>query len=145
MLWPPAAEAEPSDFFELDAPADAEPSDFLSVDAEAEPLADGELELLLGVLALLLGVLELLLGVLALPDAPPLADAPELDFCSWVADGVWLEDDSDFFSCATAPNDRNAAATATAMGLNLMGSPFLDDYLEKRSKVRAPLAAARFA
>jgi hypothetical protein len=49
---------------------------------------------------------------------------PEPD-CDWVADGVCALCDSCFFSCATAPSDSIAAATATAMTLNLMKSPFL--------------------
>ncbi|HZO02978.1 MAG TPA: hypothetical protein VFB93_17415 [Burkholderiales bacterium] len=76
LLWPPAAE----------------PSDFFSVDADDEPLADGELELL-GALAPLLELpdapaLPLADGVLVLPEAPPLADAPESDFFSSLMDGV---------------------------------------------------------
>jgi hypothetical protein len=71
-------------------------------------------------------------GVLALPDVLPeaLPDvlASELGFCSWLVEGVEGAElvegdcacDSSFFSCATAPNDSNAAATATAMGLNFI-------------------------
>jgi hypothetical protein len=90
-------------------PAAAEPSDFFSVDADVLPLAAGELALP---------------DVLALPDALPCAWV--LGFCSWLIDGVWPACDSCFFSCATAPNDSIAAATATAMGLNFIESPFLD-------------------
>src|SRR5574341_811972 len=59
------------------------------------------------------------------PSAPPLAaeplEASVLGFCSWLIDGV-LGDGvlgvCSFFSCATAPNDRTAAATATAIERN---------------------------
>ena len=92
--------------------------------ADVDALAAGELAIEL----LLADVVLLLPGALLLPDALP----------DWLADGVWLLDESCFFSCATAPNDSNAAATATAMDLNFMGSPFLDDYPGKGSKLRAP-------
>jgi hypothetical protein len=116
-------------------PAAADPS-FFSVEAEAPALPDAvsagfsvlalELPLADGVLLLPLA-LPLADGVLVLPEALPdaLPWASVLDFCSWLIDGVWPVCDSCFFSCATPPNDSNAAATATAIGLNLMKAPFL--------------------
>jgi hypothetical protein len=88
------------------APDAALPEDDLS--ADELPLAAGALEL----------------GVLALPDALPPAEPeePVSDF-GWLIDGL-LCDCSFCLSWATAPNDSMAAATATAMGLNLMRSPF---------------------
>jgi hypothetical protein len=92
-----------------------------------------------------------------LVDALPLAEvlpdvllwASELGFCSWLIDGVEPACDSCFFSCATAPNVSNAAATATAIGLNLMRSPFLGtpigDCPEKASKLRAVRCLSQFA
>jgi len=106
MDEPPAA-AEPSDFFAAVPPAAAEPSAFFSVDADELPLAAGELALP---------------DVLALPDALPCFSV--LGFCSWLIGGVWPACDSCFFSCATVPNDSIAAATATAMGLNLIEISF---------------------
>jgi hypothetical protein len=88
----------------------------------ALPLADGVLlPLADGALALPLADGALVVPE-ALPDALPCASV--LGFCSWLIDGLWPVCDSCFFSCATPPNDSNAAATATAMGLNLMKSPF---------------------
>jgi hypothetical protein len=66
------------------------------------------------------------LGVLVLPEAEPdaLPCASVLGFCSWLIDGLCpLCDCCLSLSWATALSDRNAAATATAMGLNLMKSP----------------------
>jgi len=147
MDEPPAA-AEPCDFFSLLAPAAAEPSAFFSVDADELPLAAGELALpdvlaLPDALSLFAGSLLLADGVLVLPDALPeaLPWASVLGFCSWLIDGVWPACDSCFFSCATTPNDSIAAATATAMGLNFIESPFLDipvgELPRERSKRRA--------
>ena len=94
---------------------------------EALPLADGvDVD---GVDALPLAD-----GVDVLPDALPLADGvdvlpvlplevlelSELGFCSWLIVEPELEPDCSFLSCATALSDSNAAATATAMGVNLM-------------------------
>jgi hypothetical protein len=45
---------------------------------------------------------------------------------SWLIAGLWPVCDSCFFSCATPPNDNRAAATATAMGLNLINLLSLD-------------------
>jgi hypothetical protein len=95
---------------------EAEPEALLSL--LAEPLLDGELELAPPAAE---G------DCVVLPDAPALPDVL-LEPCDWLIDG---EDcpacDSCFFSCATAPNDNNAAATATAMVLNFIRkSPFLD-------------------
>ena len=131
-LLPADADAEaPFDCLLDDAPAAAEPCDDLSLEAEdlspeapaeAEPCEDLSLE----------ADDPLAAGELALPDALPLADGalelplaalPEPD-CDCVAEGVCPLCDSCFFSCATAPSDSNAAATATAMTLNLMKSPF---------------------
>jgi hypothetical protein len=92
-----APAAAPSAFFSVDASAffSVDASAFFSVDAEDELLAAGALEL-------------------------PLADGVlVLDF-SWLVEGAWPACDSCFFSCATAPNDSIAAATAIAMGLNLI-------------------------
>jgi hypothetical protein len=82
---------------------------------DALPLAD-VLPLAEGVLA------ELLLegALLVLPDAPPAAELePWSDFCSLI---VWLPCAclSSCLPAATAPNDNMAAATATAIRLNLM-------------------------
>jgi len=99
-LLPADAEAEaPFDSLLEDAPEAAEPCDDLSLEAD-DPLsleADDPLDA----------------GELALPDALPLADGGVCALC-----------DSCFFSCATAPNDSIAAATATAMTLNLMKISF---------------------
>jgi hypothetical protein len=113
---PPAA-AELSLFFSVEADAPALPdalSDF-SVLVLALPLADGVL-------------LPLAEGVLVLPDAllPVWLLWDSLLGFSWLIDGLWPVCDSCFLSCATLPNDNNAAATATAMGLNLIKLLSLD-------------------
>jgi hypothetical protein len=64
-------------------------------------------------------------GVDVLPDALPVLplevlELSELGFCSWVVVAPELEPDCSFLSCATALSDSNAAATATAIGVNLM-------------------------
>jgi hypothetical protein len=121
-----------------DAPAAAEPS-FFSVDmlplAELLPLAaeSSFFSVAAGALPDALpcaSVLGFCSWVVVLPDALPdaLPWASVLGFCSWLIDGVWPACDSCFFSCATALSDSNAAATATAMGLNLMRSPLLGNY-----------------
>jgi hypothetical protein len=111
-------------------PAAAELSLFFSVEAEAPALPDA-LSAGFSVLALPdadvlpdAEVLPEVEGVLVLPDALPCA--PELAFWSWLIDGLWPVCDSCFLSCATLPNDNNAAATATAMGLNLIKLLSLD-------------------
>ena len=58
-------------------------------------------------------------GVDVLPDALPLA-LVSAGFCSWLIVELELEPDCSFLSCATALSDSNAAATATAIGVNLM-------------------------
>lgn len=113
---------------------------FCSVLVEALPLADGVdvdgvdalPDVLPDALPLAGGVdvdgvdaLPLADGVDVLPDALPvlLPDVleSELGFCSWLVVEPELEPDCSFFvSCATALSDSNAAATATAIGLNLM-------------------------
>ena len=109
----------------------AEPCDDLSLDAD-EPLEAGELalpEVLPDALPLADGVLELLAAGALLPDALPEVVVSD-DFCSWLAAGADDDDpacDSCFFSCATAPSDSIAAATATAIALNFIEkSPFLN-------------------
>jgi hypothetical protein len=82
---------------------------------EALPLADGvDVD---GVDALPLAD-----GVDVLPDALPLdvLELSVLGFCSWLIVELELEPDCSFLSCATALSDSNAAATATAIGVNLM-------------------------
>jgi hypothetical protein len=64
-------------------------------------------------------------GVDVLPDAlpvlpPEVLELSELGFCSWLIVELELEPDCSFLSCATALSDSNAAATATAIGVNLM-------------------------
>lgn len=64
-------------------------------------------------------------GVDVLPDALPVLplevlELSELGFCSWLVVEPELEPDCSFLSCATALSDSNAAATATAIGVNLM-------------------------
>src|SRR5690349_23418731 len=108
-LLPADAEDEaPFDCLLEDAPDAAEPCDDLSLEADdppeaAEPCDDLSLE----------ADDPLEAGELALPEALPLADGGVCALC-----------DSCFFSCATAPNDSIAAATATAMTLNLMKISF---------------------
>lgn len=111
-LLPADAEDEaPFDCLLEDAPDAAEPCDDLSLDAD-EPLEAGELAL-----------------PEVLPDALPEVVVSD-DFCSWLAAGADDDDpacDSCFFSCATAPSDSIAAATATAIALNFIEkSPFLN-------------------
>jgi hypothetical protein len=100
---------------------EVDPDALLSLLAEPlldEPLLDGELELAPPAAE---G------DCVVLPDAPALPDVL-LEPCDWLIDGEdWPAWDSCFFSCATAPSDNNAAATATAMVLNFIRkSPFLD-------------------
>ena len=109
------------------------------VEDEEAPLA-GELELALPVVLLsvdfcsvvalpLADVLPLddisfcfALSVDALPPAAalPLAEESVEGFCSWLIEGDELEGDCCCLSCATAESDNIAAATATAIGLNLI-------------------------
>jgi hypothetical protein len=137
-LLSPLAADELSDFFDAEAPAAAgELSDFFSALAPPEALLDASL---LGFCSWVVDALPLaappvlllpvvadgVLGVLALPEAEPdaLPCASVLGFCSWLIDGLCpLCDCCLSLSWATALSDRNAAATATAMGLNLMKSP----------------------
>lgn len=62
------------------------------------------------------------LSVDALPPAAalPLAEESVEGFCSWLIEGDELEGDCCCLSCATAESDNIAAATATAIGLNLI-------------------------
>jgi hypothetical protein len=70
-------------------------------------------------------------GLLAPLAAPPdvVADALpvalEPGFCSWVVeDGLCAPCESCFFSCATAPDDSMAAATAAAIRRNFIKISF---------------------
>ena len=58
----------------------------------------------------------------ALPPAAalPLAEESVEGFCSWLIEGDELDGDCCCLSCATAESDNIAAATATAIGLNLI-------------------------
>jgi hypothetical protein len=139
----PAA-AEP-DFCSLvdDAPAAAEP-DFCSVDEDVEGVDDEEAPLLAGELELALPLalvsvdfcsvealppadvlplddisFSLALSVDALPPAAALPLADSEGFCSWLIEGDEL-DGVCCLSCATALSDNIAAATATAIGVNLI-------------------------
>ena len=117
------------------APADAEPEADLPLDDadlslddadlslddadlsldEDEPLAAGELELPEDD--------PLAAGELELPDAPPEVAPCELEVDGWLAEEPLLLCVS-CFCCATAPNDSNAAATATAIALIFMNISF---------------------
>ena len=95
-------------------PPDVEPEALLSLLAPLldEPLEDGELELAPPAAEGDCVLLE--------PDAPALPDVL-LEPCDWLIDGEdWPACDSCFFSCATAPNDSIAAATATAIAFNFI-------------------------
>lgn len=98
-------------------------ADGVDVDGvDALPLADG-VDVLPEALPLADGVdVD---GVDVLPDALPVLplevlELSELGFCSWLVVAPELEPDCSFLSCATALSDSNAAATATAIGVNLM-------------------------
>jgi hypothetical protein len=117
-LLPADAEDEaPFDCLLEDAPEAAEPCDDFSLEAPAEPEADEPPE-----------AAEPCDDLSLEADEPLEAGEPALPEpdCDCVAEGVCALCDSCFFSCATAPSDSIAAATATAMTLNLMKSPFLE-------------------
>ena len=100
----------------VDAPDAAEPD--LSLDVDALPLADVPAdELPLEDISFCFA-----LSVDALPPAAalPLAEESVEGFCSWLIVGEELEGDCCCLSCATAESDNIAAATATAIGLNLI-------------------------
>ncbi len=118
------------------APADADPEADLPLDDADLSLDDADLSLDDADLSLdeddPLAAGELALpeddplaaGELELPDAPPEVAPCELEVDGWLADEPLLLLCVSCFCCATAPNDSNAAATATAIALIFMNISF---------------------